>query len=305
MRAALVVCPASGLGTAARVAGTVSAALRDSVDHLGQHVPTSADETVAVLRSLVADGTDAVVVLGGDGAAHAGVQACAGTQTTLAIVPAGTGNDLARALGLPPKDPIAAVTEVAQALAEGRTHRIDLGKVEDGAWFATVLCAGFDSAVNERVNRTRWPRGPRRYDIAILAELAALKSARLIVRTESETLELAANSVAVGNTPYYGGGIPVCPDADPADGWFDVTVVGQAHRRDLVRILPGLRTGSHVDHPAVTTLRAKSISLAADGGWIGYADGERIRELPLDVRCVPGALRVVPGRSSQLRGLDQ
>ncbi|ONI89894.1 sphingosine kinase [Actinosynnema sp. ALI-1.44] len=295
MRAALVVIPASGLGAAGRVAGTVAATLRGSVEHLDQYMPSSPDETNAVLRRLVADGAEAVVIVGGDGAAHAGVQACAGTETTLGIVPAGTGNDLARALGLP-KDPVAAAAHVATSLAEGRRKRFDLGKVEGGAWFATVLCAGFDSAVNERVNRMRWPRGPRRYDVAIVAELAALRSSRLVVETESETLELPANSVAVGNTPFYGGGIPVCPDADPSDGWFDVTVVGQAHRRDLVRILPSLRTGSHVDHPAVTTLRAKSITLRTGGGWIGYADGERVRELPLDIRCVPGALSIVPGQ---------
>jgi diacylglycerol kinase (ATP) len=297
MRAALVVCPASGLGAAARVAGSVSAALRDSVDHLDQYVPESAEETGAVLKRLADAGTESVVVLGGDGAAHAAVQACAETETALAIVPAGTGNDLARALGLP-KDPVEAATIVAQGLRDNARKRFDLGKVEGGAWFATVLCAGFDSAVNERVNRMSWPRGPRRYDIAIVAELAALKQARLIVRTESETLELAANSVAIGNTPYYGGGIPVCPEADPADGTLDVTVVGEASRRDLLRILPSLRTGTHTEHPAVSTLRAKSVSLAADGGWIGYADGERIGPLPLEIRCVPGAISVIAGQRS-------
>jgi diacylglycerol kinase (ATP) len=97
----------------------------------------------------------------------------------------------------------------------------------------------------------------------------------------------------VGNTAYYGGGIPVCPAADPADGLFDVTVVGQASRRDLLKILPSLRTGSHVDHPAVTTLRAREVQLVVDGEWIAYADGERIRPLPLDVTCVRAALNVV------------
>ncbi|GAB3884509.1 YegS/Rv2252/BmrU family lipid kinase [Kibdelosporangium lantanae] len=290
-KAALVVCPASGLGTAARVAEPVATRLRAAVDHVDQYVPTSAEATVSTLRDLVAAGTEAVVVVGGDGAAHAAVQACAGTGTALAVIPAGTGNDLARALGLP-KDPIEATAVVADALSQGTHRQMDLGKVDD-TWFATVLCAGFDSAVNERVNRMRWPRGARRYDVAILAELAALKHARLTVRTESETLELTANSVAVGNTPYYGGGIPVCPAADHTDGWFDVTVVGDAGRVDLLRILPSIRTGAHVDHPKVTTLRAREVSLTVDAGWIGYADGERIRPLPLDVRCVPGALRVV------------
>ncbi|MET0237758.1 MAG: diacylglycerol kinase family protein [Kibdelosporangium sp.] len=297
MRAALVVCPGSGLGAAVRIAGSVSAVLRGSVDRLDQYVPRSPSETESVLKTLADAGTEAVVVLGGDGAAHAAVQACAETETALAIVPAGTGNDLARALGLP-KDPVEAATEVARGLRANARKRLDLGKVDGGAWFATVLCAGFDSAVNERVNRMRWPRGPRRYDIAIVAELAALKQARLVVRTESETLELAANSVAIGNTPYYGGGIPVCPDADPADGTFDVTVVGRAGRRDLLRILPSLRSGAHTEHPAVRTLRAKSVSLASDGGWIGYADGERLGPLPLDIRCVPAAISVIAGQAS-------
>lgn len=291
MRAALVVCPASGLGAAARVAGTVSARLRDSVGKLDQYVPASVEETEATLRAVVDDGVDAVVVLGGDGAAHAAVQVCAGTGTALAIVPAGTGNDLARALDLP-ADPITAAGVVAQALRTGSRRQVDLGRVEGGSWFATVLCAGFDSAVNERVNRMRWPRGPRRYDVAILAELAQLRPSRLTVRTDSERLELDAILVAAGNTRFYGGGIPICPGADPADGVLDLTVVGRATRRDLLRILPSLRTGTHIDHPAVTTLRAREVSLSGND-WAGYADGERVRTLPVDLRCVPGALTVV------------
>ncbi|MET0136174.1 MAG: YegS/Rv2252/BmrU family lipid kinase [Kibdelosporangium sp.] len=305
MRVALVVCPASGLGTAARVAGSVAARLRAAVDHLDQYVPESPQDTDQTLRRLVDAGTETVVVLGGDGAAHAAVQACAQTETAMAIIPAGTGNDLARALGLP-KNPIEATAVVADGLRRELRWQIDLGKVagdragggevDRGAWFATVLCAGFDSAVNERVNRMRWPRGPRRYDVAIVAELAALKPARLTVRTDTETLELEAISVAAGNTAYYGGGIPVCPAADPTDGWLDVTVVGQAGRRDLIKILPSIRTGAHVHHPAVRTLRARSVGIEADGGWIGYADGERIRPLPLEINCVPRALHIVAGQ---------
>lgn len=292
MKTALVVCPASGLGTAARVAGSVAARLRPAVGHLEQYVPGSPEETNATLRKLVDAGTDTVIVLGGDGAAHAAVQACALSDTALAVIPAGTGNDLARALGLP-NDAIQAAAVVADGLSRNLRSPIDLGRSDDGTWFATVLCTGFDSAVNERVNRMRWPRGPRRYDLAILAELARLKSAKLVVRTETETIELGANSVAVGNTAYYGGGIPVCPHADPTDGWFDVTVVGQAGRRDLLKILPSLRTGAHVDHPAVSTLRAREVTLTVDADWIAYADGERIRPLPLTVTCVRAALNVV------------
>jgi diacylglycerol kinase (ATP) len=237
-------------------------------------------------RQAVADGVDVLVVLGGDGAAHLAVQACAGTSTALGIVPAGTGNDLANAIGS------ATVDDVINGI-NGTRKTLDLGQLSTGQWFATVLCAGFDSAVNERANAMRWPAGPRRYDLAILAELASLRSAPLLVTTESETFSLDATLVAVGNTPNYGGGIPVCPEADANDGLFDVTVVEHASRSMLVRMLPTLRTGKHTGHPAVRTFRAREVSLSGGNGWVAYADGERQEALPISVRTVPGALTVV------------
>lgn len=287
-RAALLVCPASGKGRAGRVAGTVAARLRDVVDRLDLHVASSADGTAELARRAVDDGVDVLVVLGGDGGAHLAVQACAQSSTALAVVPAGTGNDLATALGA------TSVDDVLTALRDGSRRTLDLGRVEDGPWFATVLCAGFDSAVNERANSMRWPAGPRRYDLAIVAELAALRPQRLVVETEDDSLELDALLIAVGNTTSYGGGIPVCPDALPADGLFDLTVVAAAPRRTLLRMLPTLRTGRHVEHPAVRTLRARSVRLSGTS-WVAYADGERMSGVPLTTTCVPGALTVVSG----------
>lgn len=284
--AALLVCPASGQGRAARLAGSVASRLRSAVDKLDLHVADSAEGTAALARRAVAEGVDVLVVLGGDGGAHLAVQACAQSGTSLALVPAGTGNDLAAVLGTSTAD------DVVTALRSGQRRRLDLGRLSTGAWFATVLCAGFDSAVNERANAMRWPAGPRRYDLAILAELASLRVVPLVLETEHGVEEIDATLVAVGNTPNYGGGIPVCPGADPADGLFDVTVVSAMSRRRLVGMLPTLRTGHHVDHPAVRTMRAKSVRLAS-AAWVAYADGERMHELPLTTTCVPDALSVV------------
>ncbi|MET9634240.1 diacylglycerol kinase family protein [Lentzea sp. NPDC006480] len=282
-RAALLVCPASGKGRAARMAGSTAAALRPHVSSLTQLVAHDAAGTLQMAREAVAGGVDLLVVLGGDGAAHLGIQACAGTSTALGIVPAGTGNDLAAAIGS------ASVDDVVF----GTRKQLDLGRLSTGQWFATVLCAGFDSAVNERANAMRWPAGPRRYDLAILAELASLRSAPLLVTTETDTFSLDATLVAVGNTPNYGGGIPVCPTADASDGLFDVTVVEHASRSMLVRMLPTLRTGAHTSHPSVRTFRAREVSLSGGNGWIAYADGERQEALPVSLRTVPGALTVV------------
>lgn len=287
----MVVHPASGLGRAGRVAGTVADRLRQVVDDLVTVEASTVEESQRLMRE--AKSLDLLVVVGGDGSAHQGVQFCADTGTTLAVIPAGTGNDLARTLAGAEQDPLDATDALVRAIKDGSHATIDLGRVAGGPWFAGVLCAGFDSAVNERANRMRWPSGPRRYDLAILAELAKLKPGRLTVEDDSGRTELDATQIAVGNIPYYGGGIPVCPAADPADGVFDVTLLRRASRFDLVKMLPGLRTGNHVHHPLVTTSRTTKIRIGEANGWVAYADGERIGPLPVEVTCVPNALKVV------------
>jgi len=288
----MVVHPASGLGRAGRIAEAVADRLRGAVDDLTTVRVDSVEESRRLMGTAHAAGLDLLVVVGGDGSAHQGVQFCADHDVALAVVPAGTGNDLARTLGAR-TDPLAAADALVADLRADRRTRIDLGKVADGPWFAGVLCAGFDSAVNERANRMRWPRGPRRYDLAILAELARLRPGSLsLVQDGTRTDHPAATQIAIGNIPHYGGGIPICPAADPTDGLFDVTLVGRASRLDLVRMLPGLRTGRHVEHRLVTTSRAREVWLGEDNGWIAYADGERIGPLPVRVSCVPGALEI-------------
>jgi len=283
VRAALVVHPDTGRGAAARIAGTVAERLRAGVDRL-ELLGTGSP------RDLPSGGLDALVVLGGDGAVHHAVQYCAATGTPLGLVPAGTGNDLARGLGLP-LDPLRAADVVVAALRDRRRRSVDLGRVA-GTWFASVLCTGFDAAVNARAARLRWPSGPRRYDVAVLAELAAFRARPVRLTTEHGRLDLDATLVAIGNTPFYGAGMQICPHADPADGLFDVTVVGPVGRADLLRILPGLRRGAHLRHPAVRTLRAREVRIEATG-WPLCADGEPMPGGATTAVCHRAALTVL------------
>lgn len=295
MRSVLLVNPEAGGGLAAKVTATVAGHLQ-AVSEVSVVTTVDAAATASAASDAVSAGADVLAVLGGDGAAHAAVQACAGTSTALAVIPTGTGNDLARALGMP-LDPVAAARAAATVLREEESHSlIDLGRIVGGGWFATVLCAGFDARVNARVNRMRWPRGKHRYDLAVVRELLSLQGMPLRVETDHAVVDLEAALVAVGNTAYYGGGIPICPDSDPRDGMFDLTVVGAVSRRELLRVLPTLRTGHHVDHPAVRTLRARSVRLGGDNGWLAYADGEPQARLPLTIRCESEALRVITSR---------
>jgi diacylglycerol kinase (ATP) len=215
------------------------------------------------------------------------LQVVAGTATPLGIVPAGTGNDIARSLGLPLEDPVAAV----DLLATAEPRAVDLGRAL-GRWFGGVLSSGFDSMVNERANRMSWPRGRSRYNVAIAAELRTFRPVPFVLELDGERWETEAMLVAVGNGVSYGGGMKVCPGAQMDDGLFDVTVLGPVSKVEFVRVFPQVYSGAHVNHPAVTVRRATTVSLAATG-VTAYADGERVALLPVTCDVLPGALQVL------------
>jgi diacylglycerol kinase (ATP) len=141
----------------------------------------------------------------------------------------------------------------------------------------------------------RWPRGPRRYDVAILAELFRLARLDFTLELDGVLWNGPAVLVAVGNTPSYGGGMRMCPTADHTDGLLDVTIVGPVSRTTLIRTKPRLYDGTHVDHPLVSTARARTVSVNVGGSApvTSYADGERLTALPITVSCVPSALRLL------------
>ncbi|MEV7137521.1 diacylglycerol kinase [Streptomyces tauricus] len=287
----LFVNPTAGRGRGARAAQPAASALRAAGFSVRTVLGENARDALTRARAAVAAGTGALVAVGGDGMAGLALQAVAGTDTPLGLVAVGTGNDFARSLGLPVRDPAAAGRVVAGALKEGRLRDIDLGRV-GGTWFGTVLASGFDSRVNDRGNRMRWPSGRFKYDLAMLAELAAFKPFPYRITLDGgEVREIEATLVAVGNGSSYGGGMQICADADLTDGLFDITVVGACGRASLLRVFPRVYKGTHLSHPMVTTYRAAKVELAAEG-ITGYADGEPLGPLPLVAECVRGAVRV-------------
>jgi diacylglycerol kinase (ATP) len=288
---ALVVNPTAGKGRAAKQVATVAGRLRESGASVSILVGTDAADAVAVTRKAAADGVDAVVALGGDGMVHLALNAVAGTDTPLGIIPAGTGNDLAATLGLPTKDPVAAAGIVADRLKAGAAWPMDAVQVGE-KWFGCVLGAGFDSRVNDRANRMSWPRGRMRYNIAMLAELGVFAPLPFQIRLDGEELETEAMLVAVGNARSYGAGMQVTPDADVTDGLLDVMVLGPVSKPEFLKTFPKVFKGTHTSHPAVTMRRAKVVELSSPG-VTAYADGEYMADLPIRCECVPGAVRIL------------
>lgn len=291
----LLANPTAGGGRGGRLVGLVAALLRAQGTGVEVVSGRDTDDAFDLLRAAVEpgvdQGADAVVALGGDGLVNLAVQVVAETEIALGIVAAGTGNDVARALGLPLGDPVAAVDVILKAIGSGQVRRVDAGRAA-GRWFAGVLSSGFDSMVNERANRMRWPRGPARYNVAIAAELRTFRPVPYLLELDGVRWETEAMLVAVGNGSSYGGGMRICPGADLADGLFDVSVLGTIGTAEFVRMFPSVYSGRHVEHPALTVRRAREVSLVARG-VTAYADGERISALPVTCEVVPGALNVL------------
>lgn len=292
----LFVNPTAGRGRGARAAQPAAEALRDAGFSVRTVVGEGPEDAVARAREAVAGGTGALVAVGGDGMASLALQAVAGTRTPLGLVAVGSGNDFARAAGLPVLDPSSAARVAGDSLKAGGGRELDLGRVGE-RWFGSVLASGFDSRVNDRGNRMRWPRGRLKYDLAILAELAAFRPLRYrLTLDDGPTREVEATLVAVGNATSYGGGMRICADAELDDGLFDVTVVGRCGRGTLLRVFPRVYRGTHLSHPAVTVHRARTVRLEADspdGPVTGYADGEPLGPLPLTAETHRGAVRLL------------
>ncbi|WP_371604129.1 diacylglycerol kinase [Streptomyces sp. NBC_01220] len=293
----LFVNPTAGRGRGAHAAQPAASALRDAGFSVRTVLGEDADDALRRAREAVAAGTGALIAVGGDGMMSLALQAVAGTLTPLGVVAVGTGNDFARALGMPIRDPAAAGRLAAEALKGGALREIDLGRVGE-RWFGSVLASGFDSRVNDRGNRMRWVGGRFKYDLAILAELAAFKPITYRMSLDGGPFrETEATLIAVGNGSTYGGGMRICADAVMDDGLFDVTVVGDCSRATLLKVFPKVYKGTHLGHPVVTVHRVSSISLEAVG-VTAYADGEPLGVLPLTATCVPGAVRVLGARST-------
>jgi len=284
---ALLTNPTPGKGRGRRTAALALPRLREAGFEVRELVGDDGAQALHLARQAVAAGVETLVVCGGDGMTHVGAQAVAGTGTSLGIIPAGTGNDVARYFGIPRNDPQAA----ADVVVGSRVRTVDLARVGD-TYFATVLASGFDSKVNERANDMVWPRGQMRYNLATLAELRVFEPLPYTLVLDGEERHLEAMLVAVGNGPSFGGGLRITEGAVLDDGLLDVVVIGPMSKARLVRSYPRLFTGTISQIPEYEHHLAKTVTVAAPG-IVAYADGERLGALPLTVECAPSSLRIL------------
>jgi diacylglycerol kinase (ATP) len=294
MRVGLVINPTAG-GNKGAVAGeSVRAVLATSSHEVIDLSAESYEAAKQVIKVAIANqAIDALVLVGGDGMAHLGVNVCANTSVPMAIVPAGTGNDSAGVFGMPINDAAASTKLILENISSPKF--IDAIEIEHSGgktWAIGSASAGFDALVNARANKMKWPAGPMKYYLAMLLELASFKAIKYRSKIDGVAKDFEAMLCVVSNSGVFGGGMLVVPEASITDGKLDLLILNKITRFKLVRIFPRVYKGTHVTDPAVELLEATKVEIAADGMPI-YSDGEYVGQSPFTAILVPAALMVI------------
>jgi YegS/Rv2252/BmrU family lipid kinase len=248
-------------------------------------------------RRAADEGAQLLVAVGGDGTVHEVVNGIAGRPgVDLAILPRGTGRDFVRTYGIP-----RSLDDAVRTAKDGRVREIDLGRArfrsrqgEDAqAYFANIASAGMSGAIAKRANETSKALGGKAsYFWSTFAVFARWRTSVIAVEVGTETRRGRMHDVIVANGRYLGGGMMICPQAEPDDGVFDVLLIGDLTKRDLLLTLPKTYRGRHLPHPKAELLRGATVEIDADKPLPVELDGEQPGTTPVRFELVPHALRL-------------
>ena len=284
----LIVNPVSGGGRGRQIAKIAATSLKKHGITVDVLYTEKQGDAATIARQAIHDHIPRVVACGGDGTVHEIIGAIAQTEIELGLLPCGRGNDLARALGIP-SNPIKAT----RILHEGTVKRMDLGKV-NAHYFSTVVTMGFDSEVAKLVYDKAVPfSGTVAYLLGVFKMLLNYKGTQVTLTGDFGTVNQSVLLTATGNTPFYGGGMKITPDAIWDDNKLDVCRVDMMSRFQIMMLLPKVFWGGHVSHPKVTISRTKSLALETSSPVWLFADGEPVCQTPADIQVVEKALSII------------
>jgi YegS/Rv2252/BmrU family lipid kinase len=235
-------------------------------------------------------GYNVVVSMGGDGTLNEVVNGIYGQDVTLGLIPAGSGNDFVRSFGYKSGDLEAA----CNLLLTTQPRKIDVGTV-GSKYFINVAGAGFDAEVGHMANvwGKKYFPGYSAYVASILRQLLAFSPQELTIQLDGESISTRAWLVAVANAQFFGAGLQIAPQADVEDRLFDVCIIHATSKLELLRVLPSVFKGQHVNHPAVQIRRAADVSIDGTAALVSQADGEIIGNLPVAFKIAQKQLSVL------------
>ena len=296
-RVCVIANPAAGRGRGAKILTAVRSAFAPYGIADFKTTDSEADESVLAARA-IGDGATTIICVGGDGTSSnvANVILRSGADVQLGVIPAGTGNDFAKTLGVTSTP----VSEIARLAVEKSHHRIDVGRVED-RFFLNSCGFGFDVAVVQGLARSRWLKGNGVYVYTALRQLLGFRGLNIAIRSLAADHERSLYMMLViANAPHFGGTFIIAPAADVTDGELDAVLVLDASSLKRLRLLGAATRGAHSTHKEVRVNRAPEFTLAFDEPQFYETDGEiqQAERATVEVRCVPGALRVISTATS-------
>jgi diacylglycerol kinase (ATP) len=288
---AVVLNPVSGAGKTLKLLPTVTEALQrlDRPFHL--HVTTHAGEAPGVAQRFAEDGAAVVIAIGGDGTINevANGLLASGTSVPLGLVPSGHGSDFVRTVQVPKS-----IDDAIGAACAGRVRKIDVGKATfaDGSsrYFVNVAGLGFDAEVAQRALGTKLPGSTLPYLAALGGALVGYRNIGVTIEADGERQSFTAVFVTVANAKFFGGGLKITPMAEIEDGLLDLAVIGDLGKLELLRQVPGVYRGKHVDHPKFTHRHVKSVRIETVSPARVQLDGELVGSAPVTFAVAPAAL---------------
>ena len=284
-----VICnPTAGHGRGEKIGRQIEAALKERNIPFQLEMTASPSHATVLAQKAAEAGADTVLAIGGDGTAHEVARGLAQTRTALGIIPAGTGNDFAKTIGVP-KDPMAALTHMLSHPA----RKTDVGFFNDERMFLNEIGVGFDvMSLDYAIKAKRYCRGLLPYLWGVMQALFRFRAIELTYALEDgETITQKAFVIGVANGGIIGGGIIIAPDAQVDDGLLDVVIVDDIKARNLPARLIGLLQGKILTFPETHFVRAKSLSFSAPDMRLN-ADGEILSVNSVQARILPGALLI-------------
>ncbi len=300
LHAKVIVNPVAGAYSTRRKWPRISRLLKYVGLSFDYEYTEGAGHAIELARTAASDGYRYIVAVGGDGTvnevANGILRSTCPTETSLGIVSTGTGSDFARSVGLP-RD----YTNACSFLVSSRRRLIDVGVVEFKSkgqtlqrFFVNVAGVGFDAAVVEATEKLpKYFGGTVPYLGGLLRSLFSYRNKAVVLSVGNKVEAKRILNVAVANGSYVGGGMHIAPKAELGDGLLDVVIIGDVGKFELLKALPTVYKGTHINHPKVRTEQVTHISIESSERVLVYADGELLGECPASFWLLPAALRIV------------
>jgi diacylglycerol kinase (ATP) len=293
---ALFLNPIAGRGRAKRRLPRILALLEETGIHVVVHQSVAAGDLERQVREAVTGGATQLIVAGGDGSIHEAVNGimAAGGGAALGIVPVGTGNDFAKAAGIP-LDWEAATTLLARRIADGAPPRsVDLGRMNE-RWFANGAGIGLDARVTKIARSYRWPIGDLVYLVAIFhTMLDGIATPQLLIEADEFRWDGPLTLANVSNGPWVGGMFHIAPMAKNDDGRLELLIAAPVTRRRILQLLPKLVRGNHMAEPEIVHAGVRRVKVSASAAVPSHLDGEvQPMQSEFEIEILPAALRLL------------